>query len=361
MLRQSGTRSSDRRLPRPRSARRPPARRPRRARRRPHGDHRRDDVGEEHGGVDVVAAHRLERHLGAQLRRLGDLEERVPLAKRAVLGERPARLAHEPHRRALDLLAPQRADEERVGHRPTLARFGCAVPGAHDCPCRPAWRPLARRTSSCPAAGGRARPRDGRGRERRPGDVARHRCSYHWLDERGNAIVWDGVRTPLRARSRRARAPRSSARVRAPMPPGRYRFAVDLVDEHRAWSRSSATSRSRADVDVAPARRRRRARGRSPPCTVRRTPAWQSSALALHAEGFAVVGRRDRGSPPTARARPVGQAAAAGVPGFAHPLLCPSVLAALELELRCRGLPAFRPPADEPWVYDASLVLRMPR
>ena len=49
---------------------------------------------------------------------LGDLEERVALAERAVLRQRAAGLAHEPHRRALDRLAPQRADEERLGHAP---------------------------------------------------------------------------------------------------------------------------------------------------------------------------------------------------------------------------------------------------
>ena len=68
----------------------------------------RHDVGEEHRRVDAVPAHRLERHLRAELRRAGELEERVALAQRAVLGQRPAGLAHEPDRRALDRLAPQR-------------------------------------------------------------------------------------------------------------------------------------------------------------------------------------------------------------------------------------------------------------
>ena len=76
----------------------------------------RHDVREEHRRVDAVPADRLERHLGAELRRAGELEERVALAQRAVLGQRAAGLAHEPDRRALDRLAPQRADEERLGH-----------------------------------------------------------------------------------------------------------------------------------------------------------------------------------------------------------------------------------------------------
>ena len=45
-----------------------------------HRDDRGHDVGEHHGRVDAVPAHRLEGHLGAELRRAGELEERVPLA-----------------------------------------------------------------------------------------------------------------------------------------------------------------------------------------------------------------------------------------------------------------------------------------
>ena len=85
-----------------------------------HREHRGHDVREQNGGVDVVPADRLERHLGAELRRAGELEERVALAKRAVLGQRAARLAHEPHRRAFNLLAPERAHEKRLGHAPRL-------------------------------------------------------------------------------------------------------------------------------------------------------------------------------------------------------------------------------------------------
>src|SRR5437879_9783929 len=57
--------------------------------------------------------------------------------------------------------------------------------------------------------------------------------SYHWLDERGNPIVWDGIRAPVEA------APgerlRVDAPVRGPIPPGSYKLALDLVDEARFW------------------------------------------------------------------------------------------------------------------------------
>ena len=38
------------------------------------------DVGEEHSGIDLVPPHRLQRHLGAELGRVRDLPEGVPLA-----------------------------------------------------------------------------------------------------------------------------------------------------------------------------------------------------------------------------------------------------------------------------------------
>ena len=41
-------------------------------------------------------------------------KKRVPLADLAVLGQRAAGLAHEPHRRALDRLAARGADEKRL-------------------------------------------------------------------------------------------------------------------------------------------------------------------------------------------------------------------------------------------------------
>ncbi len=81
--------------------------------------HRRDgrhDVGEHHGRVDAVAAYRLQRHLGAELRRPCELEEAVLLAERAVLRQRATGLAHEPDRRVLDRLAPRRPDEKRLRH-----------------------------------------------------------------------------------------------------------------------------------------------------------------------------------------------------------------------------------------------------
>ena len=73
-----------------------------------------------------MAPHRLERHLGAELRRLRHVEERVPLANRAVLGKGAARLAHEPDRRALGRLGARDADKKRRGHA-TYTSAGMSV------------------------------------------------------------------------------------------------------------------------------------------------------------------------------------------------------------------------------------------
>src|SRR5216684_360223 len=76
-----------------------------------HPTKRQHDVGEHHGRVDAQPAHRLQRHLGAQLG-LGDYLLQAPsFAQRAVFGQGPARLPHEPYRRALDRLSPACAQE----------------------------------------------------------------------------------------------------------------------------------------------------------------------------------------------------------------------------------------------------------
>src|SRR5207248_11794957 len=120
------------------------------------------------------------------------------------------------------------------------------------------------------------------------GSVAwRHavRLSYHWLDDRGNPIVWDGIRTPLPPLAPGERAV-IDARVRAPIPPGRYRFALDVVAEHRAWFSELGSGMAVRDVDVAP----RDGDARTElPAWVERTPAWDEHVRAAHAEGFAVV------------------------------------------------------------------------
>jgi hypothetical protein len=55
----------------------------------------------------------LQRHLCAELGLSDDVEQAVSLSQLPVLGQRAAGLAHEPHGRVLDRLAPRGPDEKR--------------------------------------------------------------------------------------------------------------------------------------------------------------------------------------------------------------------------------------------------------
>jgi hypothetical protein len=211
------------------------------------------------------------------------------------------------------------------------------------------------------------------------------RLSYHWLDDRGNPIVWDGPRVgfgdPV--------APRDEVEVefpvRAPQPPGRYRLAFDLVEEHRFWFAEVGSAPLELDVDVRPRIDARRLavvvhggesettaaalRAQEEPVVNGEPVAtahlvagavperdWSRRVLDAHAEGFAAVGgsieSRDRALRPWA---PGG----GRNPAFSHPLLLPSLLDGLEPG-RHEGLPAYVPEA-EPSIFDGRIRLRLPR
>jgi hypothetical protein len=183
----------------------------------------------------------------------------------------------------------------------------------------------------------------------------------HWLDERGNPIVWDAERVPLPPL---APGERTVVRlqIRAPVPPGRYRLALDVVAENRAWFSELGSEMAVTTVDVRP----RTGEGQT------ELPGWVEPAAdraervaAAHAEGYAVVAGALfwDGGPLHRRPKALApyEPGPGRVPGFPHPLLAPSVLPGVEL-LRLadvEGLPAFAAPApeSEPWVYDGRVVL----
>ena len=86
---------------------------------------------------------------------------------------------------------------------------------------------------------------------------------------------------------------------------------------------------------------------------------------AAHAEGYAVVAGAIAWEGGLLHRRPKALApyvpGPGRMPGFPHPLLCPSVLPGVELLAlpEVDGLPAFAapPPESEPWVYDGRVVL----
>ena len=182
--------------------------------------------------------------------------------------------------------------------------------------------------------------------------------SYHWLDERGNPIVWDGARTPLVHVVEPGETLRQELTLRGPIPPGRYRLAVDLVEEHRFWVAELGNAALEREVEVTP----RDASGARAflPDGVEADDDWHARVAALHAEGYAAVGGAievRRGGPELAPYEPGG----GRHPRFPHPLVCPSLLPPLEPNAEIAGLPAYRPDGDEPWMFDGRAVLSLPR
>lgn len=183
----------------------------------------------------------------------------------------------------------------------------------------------------------------------------------HWLDDHDNPIVWDGIRNAVPPLAPQEQAV-VSARVRAPIPPGRYRLALDLVAEFRAWFSELGSPMRAEDVEVLP-------RAGEPnvllPAYVEPAPGWADVVRAAHADGYGVVaGAIDwDGSPLRHGPRELDPYAPGPgrVPGFAAPLLCPSVLPGIELEPLepIAGLPAFAAPSEEPWIYDGRAILRV--
>jgi hypothetical protein len=173
------------------------------------------------------------------------------------------------------------------------------------------------------------------------------KASYHWLDDRGNPIVWDGIRHDVDAAP--GERVERELQVRGPIPPGRYRLAFDLVDEHRFWLAELGNFTPELDVDVVP----RDATG----ARLFGAEGDEEQIREAHAEGYAAVG----GSLELRR-RPVEfepYAPGGGRnPAFAHPLVCPSLLPPLEPNAEVGGLPAWLPDGDEPWLYDARIRLR---
>src|SRR2546423_5710906 len=86
--------------------------------------------------------------------------------------------------------------------------------------------------------------------------------AYHWLDELGNPIVWDGLWTALPHEVPPQGRVETALTLRGPIPPGRYRLAGDLVAQERYWFREVGNAPLEQDVDVRPRIGRRAPAGR---------------------------------------------------------------------------------------------------
>jgi len=181
---------------------------------------------------------------------------------------------------------------------------------------------------------------------------------YHWLDDRGNPLVWDGERTALPHLAPGERT-EVQARVRGPIPPGRYGFAFDLVAELRAWFSELGGEELRTMVDVAP---RDEPAHAELPAWVEPDAAWRERVDATHAEGYAVVAGAIEWKGGLVHPRPRALApytpGPGRIPGFPNALVCPSVVEGVELKRLpdVAGLPAYAAP-KEPWMYDGRIVL----
>ena len=212
--------------------------------------------------------------------------------------------------------------------------------------------------------------------------------AYHWLDERGNPIVWDGIRTALERSVAPGERLHATVVIRGPIPPGRYRLAIDLVDEGRTWFAEVGNATLETACVVEPRiARALAARGgdaealaaQEEPLVpeddaaavafladgVAPAPDWSRRVLDAHQEGYAVVGGSVEAEAGLVRRRPreLEPYAPGGgrVPGFAHPLVCPSAVEGVDLDWTddVAGLPTARPPDDEPWLYDARIRARL--
>ena len=178
--------------------------------------------------------------------------------------------------------------------------------------------------------------------------------SYHWLDERGNPIVWDGLRYEVSAAP--GERVERELEIRGPIPPGTYKLAFDLVDEQRFWLAEVGNYSPELDVEVAP-RDATAARAHLPP-EANLAPDWEERVYAAHTEGYSAVGGSIETRRPPGELEPYGPGGGRN-PAFAHPLVLPSLLPPLEPNTEVAGLPAWQPEGDEPWIYDARIRLRL--
>jgi hypothetical protein len=204
------------------------------------------------------------------------------------------------------------------------------------------------------------------------------KLAYHWLDDRGNAIVWDGWRSEL-PDAEPGRELEVETTVQAPIPPGGYRLAFDVVLEGRYWLSEVGNAQLELDLAVEPRIGRALAvRGAhvdgqeeplvaledaeavaylAPGCEPARD--WSARVLDAHQEGYAAVGgsvdaRRSR------ELRPWSEASGRN-PSFGGPLVCPSLVVGARGRFAddVAGLPAFEPAEHEPSIYDGRIRIRL--
>ena len=224
--------------------------------------------------------------------------------------------------------------------------------------------------------------------------------SAHWLDELRNPVIWDCRRAPLARPVAPGERADVTLRLRAPMPPGSYVLAFDLVEEHQFWFSGVGVPMLEIPCPVEPrlAERRlgvvvhpgpgdegatRMALAHQDEAIVVDRPAavahlvagavpdadWSRRLLDAHDEGFGAVGAAVaapagiRGRHRWSWLRPWSPQPGRN-PRFGEPLLLPSLVTGLEPTTE-RGWPAFPPESGaawdlrEPTLFDGRTVVRL--
>jgi hypothetical protein len=191
------------------------------------------------------------------------------------------------------------------------------------------------------------------------------KLAYHWLDDRGNPIVWDGHRTEIAA-TEPGREIEVEAAMRAPIPPGRYCLAFDAVVEGRFWLSEIGNVQLERDVEVRPRIERRLAAvgvevtGQEEPLVPEEeaeaiaylapgcepAPDWSRRVLDAHQEGYAVVAGAVNGEKGGRN------------PAYPGPFLCPSLVLDARGDWVDGELPTFRPADEEPALFDGRIRVR---
>jgi hypothetical protein len=209
--------------------------------------------------------------------------------------------------------------------------------------------------------------------------------AYHWLDPLGNPIVWDGIRTAFPHPVEPGQTIELDVPIEAPRPPGPYRLAFDLVEEHSFWFAEVGSHVLEIPVEVRPRIAARRlavvVHGGADEETQRAlaaqdeplvedgpvavahlvvgaapAPSWSRMLLDAHEEGYGAVGGAVEALARADRRRLAAWAPGGGRnPRFEHPLLFPSLLDGREPELR-NGLPVY---AGDDALFEGRAVVRL--
>jgi hypothetical protein len=212
-------------------------------------------------------------------------------------------------------------------------------------------------------------------------------ASFHWLDPLGNPIVWDGPRTPLPHEVAPGERVELVLDVTAPRPPGPYRLAFDLLEEHRFWFAEVGATPLELEVEVEPRIAERtlavRVHGGADDATSAALaaqdeaivdseddavavahlvagavppPSWARLLLDAHAQGWAAVATAIA---PSSRSRSLAPWRGGGGrnPRFDRPLLLPSLLDRVEPS-EYLGLPAYD---GEGGLFDGRVAVTVPR